>query len=320
MKAVRVHAIGGPEALIYEDLPDPKPEAGQVIVRVEAVGVNFAEIYTRRGQTPANLPTTIGIEAAGTVVEVGPDVSKLKAGDRVAVNGVPGCYSELLAAPESRAIKLSDNISTKQAAASLLQGMTAHYLAVDTYPLKAGDTCLVHAAAGGVGLLLTQIARQKGARVIGTVSTEEKAQAAREAGADEVILYTKDDFEAEVKRLTDSKGVEVVYDSVGKDTFIKGFNVLKPRGYMVLYGASSGQPDPVDIGLLNRGSFFVTRPTLVHHSVGQELQDRGGEVFDWVGSGKLKVRVHSEYPLSEAVAAQAALENRETIGKVLLIP
>ena len=320
MKVVRVHVIGGPEALSYEDLPDPKPQSGQVIVGVEAVGVNFAEIYTRRGQTPAELPTTIGIEAAGTVVEVGTEVSKLKVGDRVAVNGVPGCYAELLAVPEPRAIKLPDNISTKQAAASLLQGMTAHYLAVDTYPLKPGDTCLVHAAAGGVGLLLTQIAKQKGARVIGTVSTEEKAQAAREAGADEVILYSKDDFEAETKRLTDGKGVEVVYDSVGKDTFLKGFNVLKPRGYMALYGASSGAPEPIDLGVLNRGSFFVTRPTLVHHSVGQELQDRGGEVFDWVASGKLKVRVHSEYRLSEAVAAQAALEHRETIGKVLLIP
>jgi NADPH2:quinone reductase len=301
-------------------LPDPKPESGQVIVSVEAIGVNFAEIYTRRGQTPANLPTTIGIEAAGTVVEVAPDVSKLKAGDRVAVNGVPGCYCELLAAPQGRAVKLPDNLSTKLAAASLLQGMTAHYLALDTYPLKPGDTCLVHAAAGGVGLLLTQIAKQRGARVIGTVSTEEKAQAARDAGADDVILYTKDDFESEVKRLTDGAGVEVNYDSVGKDTFLKGFNVLKPRGYMVLYGASSGPPDPVDLGLLNRGSFFVTRPTLVHHSVGDELQQRAGEVFDWVGSGKLKVRIHSEYPLSDAAKAQAALENRETIGKVLLMP
>jgi len=307
--------------LVYEDVPDPKIEAAQVVIRIEATGVNFAEVYARRGSTPQPLPIAIGNEAAGTIVEVAQDVSDLKPGDRVAFYGTPGAYAELIAVPAARVVKLPDGISTKLAAASLLQGMTAHYLAINTYPLQPGDICLVHAAAGGVGLLLCQMAKQRGARVIGTVSTDEKANAAREAGAEEVILYTKVPFDEEVKRLTDGRGVDVVYDSVGKTTFLQGFNCLRPRGYMVLYGQSSGAIDPIDVGLLNRGSFFVTRPTLVHHGVERkELEWRSGEIFDWIASDQLQVRIHSEFPLRDAAKAQAALEQRETIGKVLLIP
>jgi NADPH:quinone reductase len=322
MKAVRVHKPGGPEALIYEDFPDPKAGPGQTVVRIEAAGLNFTEVYTRKGANPAAMPTLMGVEGSGTVVETGPDVTEFKAGDRVAFYGVPGAYAEMALVPAARLIKLPDNVSTKQAAASLLQGMTAHYLACDTFPLKAGQTCLVHAAAGGVGLLLCQIAHERGARVIGTVSTDAKAKAAREAGADEIILYTEVDFEEEVKRLMGGAGLDVVYDSVGQTTFLKGFNCLRPRGMMVLYGMSSGQPDPVDTGLLaQKGSVFLTRATLASYTLTRdELLARSGEVFNWVGSGKLKVRIHAEFALKDVAKAHAALEHRETIGKVLLIP
>jgi NADPH2:quinone reductase len=322
MKAVRVHKAGGPEGLVYEDVPDPKAGAGQAVVQVEAIGLNFAEVNRRRDAAPASLPMPIGGEAAGTVVEVGEGVTGFKIGDRVAFNGVPGAYAEKVAAPAARLVRVPDNITTKQAAAVLLQGMTAHYLACSTYPLGAQDACLVHAAAGGVGLLLCQIAKQRGARVIGTVSTEAKAKAAREAGADETILYSQVDFAAEVMRLTDGRGVNVVYDSVGRTTFAKGLDCLRPRGMMVVYGQASGPIAPVDTGLLStKGCLYLTRVNLgTYTATRQELEERSGNIFTWVGSGQLKVHIHGEYPLAQAARAQAALEQRETMGKVLLIP
>ena len=322
MKAVRVHKPGGPEGLVYEDVPDPRAGAGQTVVKVEAVGLNFAEVNRRRHADPASLPMPIGGEAAGTVVEVGAGVTAFKLGDRVAFNGASGAYAELVAAPAARLVRIPDNVTTKQAAAVLLQGMTAHYLACSTYPLGTRDTCLVHAAAGGVGLLLCQIAQQRGARVIGTVSTEAKAKAAREAGARDVILYTQSDFAADVQRLTDGRGVDVVYDSVGQTTFAKGLDCLRPRGMMVVYGQASGPITPVDTGLLStKGCLYLTRVNLgTYTATRQELEERSGEIFDWVGSGRLKVHIYGEYPLAEAAKAQAALEHRETIGKVLLVP
>ena len=322
MKAVRVHKAGGPEGLVYEDIPDPQVGAGQAVVKVEAIGLNFAEVNRRRDADSASLPMPIGGEAAGTVVEVGEGVTVFKIGDRVAFNGVPGAYAEKVAAPAARLVRVPDTITSKQAAAVLLQGMTAHYLACSTYPLGANDTCLVHAAAGGVGLLLCQIAKQRGARVIGTVSTEEKAKAAREAGASEAILYTQRDFAEEVKRLTDGRGVDVVYDSVGQTTFAKGLDCLRARGMMVVYGQASGPVAPVDTGLLStKGCLYLTRVNLgTYTATRQELDERSGDIFGWVGSGRLKVHVHGEFPLAEAAKAQAALEHRETIGKVLLVP
>jgi NADPH2:quinone reductase len=284
--------------------------------------MNFAEVNQRRNANPASVPMPIGGEAAGTVVEVGAGVTQFKVGDRVAFNGVPGAYAEMVAAPAARLVRIPDNVSTKQAAASLLQGMTAHYLACSTYPLGAKDTCVVHAAAGGVGLLLCQIAKQRGARVLGTVSTEEKAKAAREAGASEAILYTQVDFAEEVKRMTDGRGADVVYDSVGKTTFAKGLDCLHPRGMMVVYGQASGPVEPVDTGLLStKGCLYLTRVNLgTYTATRQELDERSGDIFRWVGNGQLKVHVYGEYPLAEAAKAQAALEHRETIGKVLLVP
>jgi NADPH2:quinone reductase len=308
--------------LVYEDVPDPKAGAGQAVVKVEAIGLNFAEVNQRRNANPASVPMPIGGEAAGTVVEVGSGVTQFKVGDRVAFNGVPGAYAEMVAAPAARLVRIPDNVSTKQAAATLLQGMTAHYLACSTYPLEAQETCVVHAAAGGVGLLLCQIAKQRGARVLGTVSTEEKAKAAREAGASEAILYTQVDFAEEVKRLTDGRGADVVYDSVGKTTFAKGLDCLRPRGMMVVYGQASGPVEPVDTGLLStKGCLYLTRVNLgTYTATRQELEERSGDVFRWVGNGQLKVHIHGEYPLAGAAKAQAALEHRETIGKVLLVP
>jgi NADPH2:quinone reductase len=322
MKAGRVHKPGGPEGLVYEDVPDPKAGAGQAVVKVEAIGLNFAEVNQRRNANPASLPMPIGGEAAGTIVEVGEGVTQFTVGERVAFNGVPGAYAEMVAAPTARLVRIPDNVTTKQAAASLLQGMTAHYLACSTYPLETNDACLVHAAAGGVGLLLCQIAKQRGARVIGTVSTEQKAKAAREAGASEAILYTQRDFAAEVKRLTDGRGVDVVYDSVGQTTFMKGLDCLRPRGMMVVYGQASGPIPPVDTALLStKGCLYLTRVNLgTYTATRQELEARSGEIFRWVGSGQLRVHIYGEYPLAEAAKAQAALEHRETIGKVLLVP
>jgi NADPH2:quinone reductase len=322
MKAVRVHKAGGPEGLVYEDVPNPKAGAGQAVIKIEAIGLNFAEVNQRRNANPASLPMPIGGEAAGTVMEIGSGVTQFKVGDRVAFNGVPGAYAEMVAAPVARLVRIPDNISTKQAAASLLQGMTAHYLACSTYPLGASDTCLVHAAAGGVGLLLCQIATQRGARVIGTVSTDVKAKAARQAGASEAILYTETDFAEEVKRLTDGHGVDVVYDSVGQTTFAKGLDCLRSRGTMVVYGQASGPIAPVDTGLLStKGCLYLTRVNLgTYTATRQELEERSGDIFRWVASGQLKLNVFGEFPLADAAKAQAALEHRETIGKVLLVP
>lgn len=322
MKAVRVHTPGGPEGMVYEDVPDPKAMAGQAVVKVEAIGLNFAEVNRRRQADPASLPMPLGGEAAGTVVEVGAGVTEAKIGDRVAFNGVPGAYAEFVAAPAARLVRVPDHITTRQAAAALLQGMTAHYLAYSTYPLSANDTCLVHAAAGGVGLLLCQIARQRGARVLGTVSTEAKAKAAREAGANEVVLYTQCDFAAEARRLTDNRGVDVVYDSVGQTTFAKGLDCLRPRGMMVVYGQASGPIPPVSTDVLsNKGCLYLTRVNLgTYTATRQELEARAGDIFTWVGNGQLRVHICAEFPLAEAAKAQSALEHRETIGKVLLIP
>jgi len=279
-------------------------------------------VYYRSGQYKAELPMTLGLEAGGTVTAVGPNVTEVRVGDKVAYTGVAGAYAQYAAVPAQRLVVLPAGVSTRQGAAAMLQGMTAHYLACSTYPLKRGDTCLVHAAAGGVGLLLCQIAKMRGARVIGTVSTEAKAKLAREAGADEVILYTTQDFEAEVKRLTSGRGVQVVYDSVGKTTFEKGLSCLAPRGLMALYGQSSGPIGTFDPQVLNqKGSLFLTRPSLVHHvATREELLQRAGEVLGWIRDGKLRLRTEFEFPLKDAAEAHRALEGRKTTGKVLLIP
>ena len=322
MKAVRIHTSGGPEVMRYEDAPEPTPKAGEAVIKVEAAGLNYIDVYFRSGQYKGEFPLTLGMEAGGTVTSVGPNVTDVKVGDRVAYTGVPGAYAQSAAVPAARLVTLPQGITAKQGAAAMLQGMTAHYLACSTYPLKPGDVCLVHAAAGGVGLLLCQIAKMRGARVIGTVSTEEKAKLAREAGAADVILYTSQDFEAEVKRLTDGKGVNVVYDSVGKTTFDKGFNCLRPRGLMALYGQSSGPTGPFDLQVLNaKGSLFVTRPSLNHHvATREDLVQRSGEVLGWIRDGKLKLRMETDFPLKDAAEAHRALEGRKTTGKVLLIP
>jgi NADPH2:quinone reductase len=322
VRAVRVHAPGGPEVLRYEDVPDPRPQAGDAVVRVEAAGLNFIDVYHRTGLYKAALPLTLGQEGAGTVLAVAPDVKEVAPGDRVAWAGVFGAYADQAAVPAERLVKLPDGVDTRQGAAAMLQGMTAHYLACTVYPLKPGQTCLVHAAAGGVGLLLTQIAKLRGARVIGTVSTAEKARLAREAGADETIDYTKQDFEAEVRRLTGGKGVEAVYDSVGRTTFEKGFGCLAPRGMMALFGQSSGPVGAFDPQVLaQRGSLFLTRPSLFHYiATREELVARAGEVLSWIGDGRLRLRIGSEFPLRDAAEAHRALEGRLTTGKVLLIP
>ena len=322
MKAVRVHTPGGPDAMRYEDAPQPTPKEGEALVKVDAAGLNYIDVYFRSGQYKAAAPFTLGMEAGGTVAAVGPNVTEVKVGDKVAYTGVPGAYAEYAAVPAARLVQLPAGLTTKHGAAMMLQGMTAHYLACSTYPLKSGDTCLVHAAAGGVGLLLCQIAKLRGARVIGTVSTDEKAKLAREAGADDVILYTKQDFVAEVKRLTSGRGLQVVYDAVGKDTFDKGFDCLVPRGMMVLYGQSSGPVGPFDLQTLNaKGSLFITRPSLNHHiGARAELLQRAGELAGWIRDGKLKVRMEFEFPLKDAAEAHRALESRKTTGKVLIIP
>jgi NADPH2:quinone reductase len=322
MKAIRVNAPGGPEVLRYEDTPEPTPKAGEATVKVDAAGINYIDVYQRSGQYKLALPLTLGLEAGGTVTAVGPNVTEVKVGDKVAYTGVPGAYAQYAAVPAARLVTLPTGLTTRQGAAAMLQGLTAHYLACSTYPLKSGDTCLVHAAAGGVGLLLCQIAKMRGARVIGTVSTEDKAKLAREAGASDVILYTKQDFEAEVNRLTDGKGIQVVYDSVGQTTFDKGFNCLAPRGMMALYGQSSGPIGPFDPQTLSaKGSLFLTRPSLNHHIITRaELLQRSEELLGWIRDGKLKLRTEYEFPLKDAAEAHRALEGRKTTGKVLLIP
>ena len=322
MKAIRVKALGGPEVLTLEDIPDPKPGPGEAVVKLEAAGLNYIDVYYRTGLYKAQLPITLGVEGGGVVTEVGPNVTDVKVGDRVAYSGVLGAYAQFAAVPAARLVKLPEGLDGKMGAAAMLQGMTAHYLSHATYPLKPGDWCLVHAAAGGVGLLLCQMAKMRGARVIGTVSTEAKAKLAREAGADEVILYTTQDFEAEVKRITGGAGVPVVYDSVGKTTFDKSLNCLAPRGVMVLYGQSSGPVPSLDPAILNqKGSLFLTRPSLVHHTATRaELLQRSGDVLGWVKAGKLKLRIDLTLPLAQAADAHRQLEGRQTTGKVLLIP
>jgi len=322
VKAIRVHTSGGPEVLRVEEVSVPEPGPGQVVIRVEAAGVNFIDVYQRKGLYPTPLPFTPGREVAGIVERVGDGVTTCRAGDRVVSENLAGGYAEYALAAAERVVPLPDGIGSRLGAAAMLQGLTAHYLATDTYPLHAGDTCLVHAAAGGVGLLLCQIARRLGARVIGTVGTEEKARMAREAGAHEVILYTRDDFEAETKRLTGGAGVQVVYDSVGRTTFLKGLDCLATRGMMVLYGQSSGPVAPLDPQLLNqKGSLFLTRPTLAHYLLTREaLLQRAEEVLGWVANGSLIVRIGREFALAAAAEAHTELEGRRTTGKVLLIP
>jgi NADPH2:quinone reductase len=322
MKAIRVHQTGGPEAMQLDDVPAPEPFTGGALVEIAAIGVNFIDVYFRTGLYQAPLPMTLGMDAAGTVRAVGPDVAEVAVGDRVAWTGMPGAYAEMAVVPAKRLVKLPPSLSFRDGAAAMLQGMTAHYLACSTYPLKAGDACLVHAAAGGVGLLLCQIAKRRGATVIATVSTEEKAALARGAGADHVILYSKEDFVDGVRRATGGAGVHVVYDGVGASTFEKGLDCLRPRGMMVLFGAASGPVPPFDLGQLNtKGSLFVTRPSLFHYILDEaELRWRASDVLGWIAGGELALRIEHEYPLAHAAEAHRALEGRKTTGKVLLIP
>jgi len=320
MKAIRIQKPGGREVLEYTEIPEPRPERGQVLVAIEYAGVNFFDVYQRTGLYPIAMPFTPGTEAAGTVLAVGAEVSDFHKGDRVAYQGVPGTYAEQAVVAAERLVPIPEGVSTRTACALILQGMTAHYLATSTYALKAGDTALVHAAAGGVGLLLCQIAKLRGAQVIGTVSTEAKAVLARAAGADHVILYTQQDFAVETKRLTSNRGVQVVYDSVGRTTFDQSLNSLAPRGLLALFGASSGPVPPVNPQVLNqKGSLYLTRPTLANYvATRAELLSRAADLFGWLREKKLSVRVDREVPLKDVAEAHRALESRETTGKVLL--
>ena len=323
MKAIQVKQVGGPEAMEVVEMPVPQPKASEVVVKLAASGVNFVDVYFREGRYKAPaLPFVLGQEGAGVVIDVGAEAKSVRVGDRVAWTGVLGAYAEYAAVPADRLVPIPQAVSDQQAAAAMLQGMTAHYVSHDTYPLKQGETALIHAAAGGVGLLLVQMAHNIGARVIATVSTEEKAKLARAAGAHEVILYTHADFEAETKRLTDGKGVNVVYDSVGKTTFEKGLNVLRPRGMMVLFGGSSGAVPLFDPVLLSqKGSLYLTRPSLVNYiATREELVARSGAVFSMIATGKLKLRIAHSYALAEVQCAHRDLEGRKTTGKLLLMP
>ncbi len=322
MHAIRVHETGGPEVLSYADVGRPEPGQGHALVRVEAAGVNFIDIYQRQGIYKIPLPFTPGQEGAGVVESVGPGVADLAPGDRVAWTGPLGAYAGWAVVPVARLVPIPAGVGTEQAAAAMLQGMTAHYLSHTTFPLKPGDRCLVHAAAGGVGLLLVQMAHRRGAYVIGTVGTEEKAERARAAGADAVILYRTHDFVEETRRLTEGRGVHVVYDSVGATTFLRGLDLLVPRSMMVLFGASSGPVAQFDPQILNqKGSLFLTRPTLAHYTLTrEELLWRAGDVLGWVENGSLSVRIDRTLPLADAARAQQALAARETSGKVLLVP
>jgi NADPH:quinone reductase len=322
MKAIQVIKTGGPEVLMLADIPTPKPKPNEVLVKVSASGVNFIDIYFREGRYPTALPFVAGQEASGVVNEIGSDVKTFKPGERVTYTNIMGAYAEYAAVPADRLVHVPQEVTDQQAASAMLQGMTAHYLIHDTYPLKKGETTLIHAAAGGVGELLVQMAKHAGARVIATVGTEEKAQLAREAGADEVILYDKQDFEAETKRLTDGKGVDVIYDGVGKTTFDKDLNILRPRGYLVLFGGASGAVPPLDlIKLSQKGSLYITRPTLVNYIAShEELQQRATDVLSTIAAGKLKLRIGHIYPLGDAQQAHRDLEGRKTTGKLLLIP
>ena len=322
MKAIRIHAHGGPEALRLEEIPEPRPGRGEALIRIEAAGVNFVEVYQRKGQYAMTLPYTPGSEGAGVVTAVGDNISSVKVGDRVVSQSLRGSYAEFALAPAERLVSIPDGVTTKVAAAAMLQGLTAHYLTTSTFPLELGDWCLVHAAAGGVGLILCQIARMRGALAIGTVSTEEKGRLAREAGAHATINYTSQDFAAEVRRMTDGKGVKVVYDSVGATTFQGSLDSLATRGLLALFGQSSGPVPPFDPQILNqKGSLFLTRPTLAHYVAGrEELTTRTAELLDWIGSRALKIRIHAEYSLAEAGKAHSALESRGTMGKLIVVP
>jgi len=322
MKAIRIHAPGGPEVMQFEEVPEPVPGAGQAVVRIEAIGVNFIDTYQRSGLYKIELPATLGVEAAGIVTAVGAGVSEVQVGARVAWAGPLGAYAEMAAVAAARLVPVPAPVSARDAAAVMLQGMTAHYLAASTYPLASGHTCLVHAAAGGVGLLLCQIARRRGARVIATVSAAAKAELARGAGADHVIRYDEEDFEPAVSRLTGGRGVDVAYDAVGQATYERSMRVLAPRGMLVLYGQSSGPVPPIDPLLLaQRGSLFLTRPNLAHYTATrEELLARAGEVLAWLAAGSLRVRIGLELPLAEARVAHRELAGRKTTGKVLLIP
>ena len=319
MKAIRIEKNGGPEVLTLADIPVPEPKPNEAVVKIAASGVNFIDVYFREGRYPAQLPITLGQEGAGVVTAVGADVRNVKPGDRVAYASVQGSYAEFAAAPAERLVIVPEGIDLHTAAALMLQGMTAHYLVYSTWPLRAGETAIVHAAAGGVGLLLVQLAKAIGARVIGTAGSQEKAQLARDAGADEVIVYTESDFESEAKRLAPG-GVDVIYDGVGKSTFDADLNLLRPRGLLALFGASSGAVPPLDpIKLSQKGSLYLTRPTLANYIAKRaELEQRAGDLFAMVAADKLKVHIHKEYPLAEAAQAHRDLEGRRTTGKLLL--
>jgi len=322
MNAIRITETGGPQVMRLEELPRAEPQAGQLLVRVEAAGVNYIDTYQRSGQYKVPLPYTMGLEGAGVVEAAGPGVTGIEKGARVAWTNVPGSYATHALVPADKAVPLPPGITAQQGAAAMLQGMTAHYLAHSTFPLRKGDACLVHAGAGGVGLLLTQMARRIGARVFTTVSTDEKARLSKEAGADEVVLYTKEDFKDAVRRSTDGKGVRVVYDSVGRDTFEKSLDCLAPRGMLVLFGQSSGAVPPFDAQVLSaKGSLFMTRPTLAHYTATRdELLSRAKDVFAWIADGSLKIRIGATFPLAEAAKAHEELQGRRTTGKVLLLP
>jgi len=321
MKAIQVKETGGPEKMELVEIPAPQPGPKEALVKIAVSGVNFIDVYFRIGLYKADAPIALGMEAAGIVEAVGPEVTEVRPGDRVAYAMTRGSYAEYAVVPAWQLVKVPDEIGLNTAAAGMLQGMTAHYLTHSTFPLKSGDTCLVHAAAGGAGRLIVQMAKMAGARVFGTTSTEAKAEHARQAGIDEIIFYTKQDFEAEVKRLTGGRGVDVVYDSVGAPTYMQGLNCLRPRGMMVLFGQSGGKVPPIDPTILNtKGSLFLTRPTLAHYcATREELLSRAGDVLQWIASGKLKVTIDRTYPLAQAAQAHRDLESRATAGKVLLI-
>ena len=319
MKAIQVSSPGGPEQLQLADVPVPAPGPGQVLIKIAFIGVNYIDTYFRTGLYKADPPISLGMEASGTVEAVGPDVRGLAPGDRVAYCLTRGSYAEYAVAPAWQVVKVPEGVELEAAAAALLQGMTAHYLTHDTYVLKRGDTALVHAAAGGVGLLLVQVARMRGARVLATVGSARKAELARKAGADEVILYGEKDFAAEVRDLTSGRGVQVVYDSVGQATFRKSLECLAPRGMLVCFGQSSGTVPPFELSALSPGSLFLTRPTLWHYIPDRpSLLARAGDLFDWIESGKLFIYIGKVLPLEQAADAHRLLESRESVGKVLL--
>lgn len=322
MQAIRIHAFGGPEVLRLDTLPDPAPGPGEALVRLSAAGVNFIDIYFRTGAYKGQLPLTLGQEGAGVVEAVGAGVTEVKPGDQVVYSNAQGAYATHQVVPAWKLVVIPAGIDPQVAAAVHLQGLTAHYLAESTFPLKSGDTALIHAAAGGVGGLLVQLAKRRGARVLATVGTEAKAEQARKYGADEVILYTQTDFAAEARRLTGGRGVDVVYDSVGKDTFDQSLDALRPRGYLVLYGQSSGAVPPMDPQTLNgKGSLYLTRPTLAHYTATrEELLGRTNDLFEAIASGTLDVRIARTFPLPEAAAAHEFLASRQALGKVLVVP